>query len=101
MEEASVPLERAAALTELGALLRSTNHRREARQHLVEALDVAHRAEARPLASRKELQAGLGSHERSRCRRPRAPTARASAGGSDQPRIRNDCFSLAAELSPA
>ena len=56
LEEARVPLERALALTELGALLRRTNHRREARQHLVEALDIAHRAGARPLAARAELE---------------------------------------------
>jgi DNA-binding CsgD family transcriptional regulator len=56
LEEARVPLERALALTELGALLRRTNHRREARQLLVEALDVAHRAGARPLAARAELE---------------------------------------------
>ena len=47
-------LERAPALTELGALLRRTNRRREARELLVEALDVAHRPGAAPLAARAE-----------------------------------------------
>jgi DNA-binding CsgD family transcriptional regulator len=53
---ADARLERARALTELGALLRRANRRREARAYLREALDVAHRAGARPLASRAEIE---------------------------------------------
>jgi DNA-binding CsgD family transcriptional regulator len=52
LREAGVGLERARALVELGALLRRDNRRREARELLREALDVAHHAGARPLADR-------------------------------------------------
>src|SRR6185503_1210965 len=47
-------LERARALAELGALLRRRNRRTEARELLREALDVASRAGARPLAEQAE-----------------------------------------------
>lgn len=46
------PLERAAALAELGAALRRANHRVDAREPLAEALDVATRAGAERLAAR-------------------------------------------------
>jgi DNA-binding CsgD family transcriptional regulator len=49
-------LERARALTDLGALLRRRNRRTEARELLREALDVAHRAGARPLAEQAETE---------------------------------------------
>ncbi len=49
-------LDRARALTELGALLRRRNRRREARDLLREALDLAHRCGARPLAARAETE---------------------------------------------
>ena len=49
-------LARAHTLTDLGALLRRGNRRREAREYLREALDVAHRAGARPLAARAETE---------------------------------------------
>lgn len=49
-------LDSARALTELGALLRRRNRRREARDVLREALDVAHRCGARPLAARAETE---------------------------------------------
>jgi DNA-binding CsgD family transcriptional regulator len=49
-------LEQARALTELGALLRRRNRRREARDLLREALDLAHRCGARPLAARAETE---------------------------------------------
>jgi DNA-binding CsgD family transcriptional regulator len=49
-------LERARALVELGAHLRRANRRREARDLLREALDVAHHAGARPVADRAETE---------------------------------------------
>jgi DNA-binding CsgD family transcriptional regulator len=49
-------LERARALTDLGALLRRRNRRTQARELLREALDTAHRAGARPLAARAETE---------------------------------------------
>ena len=54
--QAGAALERARALTDLGAVLRRGNRRREARVYLTEALDVAHRAGARPLAERAETE---------------------------------------------
>jgi DNA-binding CsgD family transcriptional regulator len=53
---ADAPLERARALTELGALLRRADRRAEARPLLAEALDRAHRAGARPLAQQAESE---------------------------------------------
>jgi DNA-binding CsgD family transcriptional regulator len=52
LERAGVGLERARTLVDLGAHLRRANRRREARDLLREALDIAHRAGARPLADR-------------------------------------------------
>jgi DNA-binding CsgD family transcriptional regulator len=49
-------LERARALADLGALVRRSNRRREARELLREALDIAHRAGAAPLAARAETE---------------------------------------------
>src|SRR5262249_42872099 len=49
-------LERARALVELGAHLRRANRRREARDLLREALDVAHPAGAAPVADRAETE---------------------------------------------
>jgi DNA-binding CsgD family transcriptional regulator len=54
--QAGAELERARALADLGALQRRANRRREARESLREALDVAHRAGARPLAVRAETE---------------------------------------------
>ncbi|MBV9415829.1 MAG: hypothetical protein JO363_12685 [Solirubrobacterales bacterium] len=54
--QAGATLERAWALTDLGGLLRRGNRRREAREYLREALDLAHRAGARPLAVRAETE---------------------------------------------
>jgi DNA-binding CsgD family transcriptional regulator len=56
LERAGAHVERARALTDLGALLRRRNSRREARELLREALDVAHRSGARPLAARAETE---------------------------------------------
>jgi DNA-binding CsgD family transcriptional regulator len=56
LEYAGAKLERARALTDLGALLRRRNRRTEARELLKEALDVSHRARARPLAERAETE---------------------------------------------
>ena len=55
-ERADAVLERARALTDLGALVRRGNRRREARELLREALDVATRAGARPLAARADTE---------------------------------------------
>jgi DNA-binding CsgD family transcriptional regulator len=56
LEQADARLERARALTDLGALVRRSNRRREARELLREALDIAHRAGAGPLAARAETE---------------------------------------------
>jgi DNA-binding CsgD family transcriptional regulator/tetratricopeptide (TPR) repeat protein len=55
-ERGDARLERARALTDLGALLRRRNRRREARELLRKALDAAHRSGARPLAERAETE---------------------------------------------
>ena len=55
-EEAGVKLDHARSLTELGALLRRSNKRSEARDVLRRALDCAHRLRARPLAERAETE---------------------------------------------
>jgi DNA-binding CsgD family transcriptional regulator len=55
-ERADARLERARALADLGALLRRRNRRTDARELLREALDVAHRAGAAPLAERAETE---------------------------------------------
>ena len=55
-ERGDARLERARALTDLGALLRRRNRRTEARELLREALDAAHRAGARPLAEQAETE---------------------------------------------
>ncbi len=47
-------LERARALADLGAQLRRRNRRTEARELLREALDIAHRLDAKPLAEQAE-----------------------------------------------
>jgi DNA-binding CsgD family transcriptional regulator len=49
-------LEQARALTELGALLRRSNRRGEARKMLRQAVDSAHRVGAEPLARRAETE---------------------------------------------
>jgi DNA-binding CsgD family transcriptional regulator len=49
-------VERARALTDLGALLRRRNRRTEARELLREALDAAHQAGAKPLAQQAETE---------------------------------------------
>ena len=49
-------LDRARALTDLGALLRRRNRRSQARELLRDALDAAHRAGAAPLAERAETE---------------------------------------------
>jgi DNA-binding CsgD family transcriptional regulator len=56
LARADAELERARVLTDLGALVRRGNRRREARELLREALDTAHRAGARPLAARAETE---------------------------------------------
>jgi DNA-binding CsgD family transcriptional regulator len=55
-ERGDASLERARALADLGALLRRRNRRTEARELLREALDVAHRAGAKPLAQQAETE---------------------------------------------
>jgi DNA-binding CsgD family transcriptional regulator len=56
LRQADARLERARALTDLGALVRRGNRRREARELLREGLDIAHRAGAGPLATRAETE---------------------------------------------
>ena len=56
LAEGDARLERARALTDLGALLRRRNRRSQARELLREGLDIAHRAGARPLAERAETE---------------------------------------------
>jgi DNA-binding CsgD family transcriptional regulator len=55
-ERGDAGLERARALTDLGALLRRRNRRTEARELLREALDAAHRAGAKALADQAETE---------------------------------------------
>jgi DNA-binding CsgD family transcriptional regulator len=55
-EHGDAGLERARALTDLGAMLRRRNRRTEARELLREALDAAHRAGARTLADYAETE---------------------------------------------
>jgi DNA-binding CsgD family transcriptional regulator len=59
LEDSPALLERARSLAELGGALRRTGHRADARQRLLEALDLAARCGARPLAARvrEELNA--------------------------------------------
>jgi DNA-binding CsgD family transcriptional regulator len=56
LERGDAGLERARALADLGAMLRRRNRRTEARELLREALDVAHRAGAKPLAEQAETE---------------------------------------------
>jgi DNA-binding CsgD family transcriptional regulator len=55
-ERGDAGLERARALTDLGAQLRRRNRRTEARELLREALDVAHRTGAKALADQAETE---------------------------------------------
>lgn len=55
-ELAGVKLDHARSQTDLGALLRRSNRRTEARELLRQALDTAHRLGARPLAERAEAE---------------------------------------------
>ena len=55
-ERGDARLERARALADLGAMLRRRNRRTEARELLREALDIAYRAGARPLAGQAETE---------------------------------------------
>jgi DNA-binding CsgD family transcriptional regulator len=55
-ERGDASLERARALADLGAMLRRRNRRTEARELLREALDIAHRAGAKPLAEQAETE---------------------------------------------
>ena len=56
LEHADAPVEHAAALTDLGAVLRRANRRTEARSLLREALHLAHTAGAHPLATRADTE---------------------------------------------
>jgi DNA-binding CsgD family transcriptional regulator len=56
LERAGAWLERARALTDLGALLRRNNRRAEARELLRTALDAAHRTGGRRIADRAETE---------------------------------------------
>ena len=65
LEPAGCRVEHAHALLELGAILRRTKHRAEARAHLRVALDLAHRCGATPLATRaREEVAATGARPR-------------------------------------
>ena len=55
-QDAGASLERARALADLGAMRRRRNQRTDARELLREALDVAHRAGAAPLAAHAETE---------------------------------------------
>ena len=52
LRESPAALERAHALAALGGMLRRAGHRRDAREPLAEALEIAARCGARPLAAR-------------------------------------------------
>jgi DNA-binding CsgD family transcriptional regulator len=55
-DRCDAPLERARALTDLGAMLRRRNRRTDSRELLREALDTAHRARAQTLAEYAETE---------------------------------------------
>ncbi|MFL5965859.1 MAG: ATP-binding protein [Gaiellaceae bacterium] len=55
-DQGEARFERARALVDLGAMLRRRNRRTEARELLRDALDVAHRLGATPLAARAETE---------------------------------------------
>ena len=54
LEDSEAVLERARGLVELGAALRRTNQRSEAREHLRQALELAHQGESVPLVARAQ-----------------------------------------------
>jgi DNA-binding CsgD family transcriptional regulator len=56
LEDSSALLERAHALTELGAALRRANRRAEAREPLRRGLELAHGCDAKPLAGRAHTE---------------------------------------------
>ncbi len=100
LSETPARLELARALIELGAALRRDGHRVEAREHLRQGLEIAHRAAAAPLAARaREELLGAGG-------RPRKPifsgvealtaselrVARLAADGRTNRQIAEDLF---------
>jgi DNA-binding CsgD family transcriptional regulator len=56
LRESPAALERAHALAALGGMLRRAGHRRDAREPLAEALEIAARCGARPLAARARVE---------------------------------------------
>ena len=65
LEPAGCRVEHAHALLELGAILRRSKNRAQAREHLRTALDLAHRCGATPLATRaREELAATGARPR-------------------------------------
>ena len=72
LQGAGVALESARALVDLGALLRRSNRRAEARDLLREGLDIAHRAGAARIADQAEieLRASGAKPRRARADRP-------------------------------
>ena len=96
LDAAGATLESARAVVDLGALLRRSNRRADARELLREGLDVAHRAGAAALADQAETElratgAEAAARAPDRPRRPhrqRAPGGGARGAGDDQSRDR-------------
>jgi DNA-binding NarL/FixJ family response regulator len=95
LERSPARLEHARALTDLGAALRRANRRTEARTALEQALDIACRGNARPLAdrARTELRAAGGRSRRAEASGLNALTAselrvaELAAAGQSNPEI--------------
>ena len=100
--DATAPLEPARSLTELGAALRRGNQRREARERLREAADLAQRCGAERLEERieEEIRVAGGKPRRRAVSGPDSltpseqPRRRRRGGRGDQPRDRPDALRL-------
>ncbi|MFG2794685.1 ATP-binding protein [Streptomyces sp. NPDC048419] len=100
LENSSARLEHAKALAHLGAALRRAGHRRDASPHLRQALDLATRCGASPLAefARDELKAAGGRPRRPELTGPGSLTfsesriAELAAGGATNRQIAQDLY---------
>jgi predicted lipoprotein with Yx(FWY)xxD motif len=104
-------MERARALTDLGAMLRRRNRRTEARELLSDALDAAHRAGARALAEYAETELRATARPRRAVltgldlltageRRVADPSLMRKTGGSPRCERAADVATIAGEANP-